>query len=101
MEGLLAGALDLLIVLTLLTLVWQALNSKDLFAAVVFFIAHGLVMALAWVRLQAPDIALAEAAIGAGLTGVLLLNAAGQLGSETTAQWEGDAHGAAGETERL
>lgn len=91
---------DALVVLTLLTLAWQALRTQDLFAAVVFFIAHGLVMALAWVRLQAPDIALAEAAIGAGLTGVLLLNAAGQLGSETTRRWKGGEHGAAGETER-
>ena len=32
-------------------------------------------MAVAWVRLRAPDIALAETAIGAGLTGVLLLDA--------------------------
>lgn len=94
------SVLDVLIVLTLLGLAWQALSARDLFAAVVFFIAHGLVMALAWVRLQAPDLALAEAAIGAGLTGVLLLNAAGHIGSETTGAWEGDAHGAAGETER-
>lgn len=91
---------DLLIVLTLLALAWRALSSRDLFAAVVLFIAHGLVMALAWVRLAAPDIALAEAAIGAGLTGVLLLDAAGQLGGRTTRPWAGDEHGAAGEPER-
>jgi len=36
-------------------------------------------MALSWARLQAPDIALAEAAIGAGLTGALLLDAYGAL----------------------
>jgi uncharacterized MnhB-related membrane protein len=36
-------------------------------------------MALAWARLGAPDIALAEAAIGAGLTGALLLDAVGHL----------------------
>jgi len=34
----------------------------------------GLLMALAWVRLAAPDIALAEAAIGTGITGVLLID---------------------------
>jgi len=32
-------------------------------------------LSLAWVRLSAPDVALAEAAIGAGLTGALLLAA--------------------------
>jgi len=32
-------------------------------------------MALAWVRMRAPDVALAEAALGAGLTGPLFLSA--------------------------
>jgi hypothetical protein len=51
-------------------------------------IAHmlwgGLLMALAWARLEAPDIALAEAAIGAGLTGALLLDAVGQMARSST-----------------
>ncbi len=53
----------------------------DLFRAIVLFIAFGLLMALAWVRLDAPDVALAEAAIGAGLTGALLLGALARLRS--------------------
>ena len=72
---LLRWAFDGLLVFALLWLAWQALGTPDLFKAIVLFIAFGLVMALAWVRLQAPDIALAEAAIGAGLTGALLLAA--------------------------
>jgi len=36
-------------------------------------------MALDWVRLAAPDVALAEAAIGAGLTGALLMAALARL----------------------
>jgi uncharacterized MnhB-related membrane protein len=67
--------LDGMLVLALLWLAWRALSSPDLFTAIVLFVAFGLMMALAWVRLQAPDIALAEAAIGAGLTGALLLAA--------------------------
>jgi energy-converting hydrogenase B subunit D len=39
------------------------------------FIAFGLLMALVWGRLNAFDVAMAEAAIGAGLTGALLLAA--------------------------
>jgi energy-converting hydrogenase B subunit D len=46
---------------------------------VVLFIAYGLIMALAWVRLGAPDLALAEAALGAGVTGALFLNAIRRL----------------------
>ncbi|ADI14866.1 Na(+)/H(+) antiporter subunit B [Truepera radiovictrix] len=77
---------DVLIVVGLLMLAWGALRGRELFTAVVLFIAYGLVMALAWVRLGAPDIALAEAAVGAGLTGVLLLDAAAQLGRDAHAE---------------
>jgi energy-converting hydrogenase B subunit D len=70
---------DGLLVSALVWLAWHALASVDLFKAVVLFIAFGLLMALAWVRLEAPDVALAEAAIGAGFTGALLLDALGHL----------------------
>ena len=72
-------ALDGLLALTLLWLAWRVLASADLFKSIVFFIAFGLVMALIWVRLGAPDVALAEAAIGAGLTGALFLAALSRL----------------------
>lgn len=52
-----------------------SLSAQKLFTAIVLFIAFGLLMALAWARLDAADIALVEAAIGAGLTGALLLSA--------------------------
>ena len=70
---------DILLGSTLLWLAWRALASEDLFKGIVLFIAFGLLMALAWIRLNAPDIALAEAAIGAGLTGALLLAALARL----------------------
>ncbi len=72
---LLYSVFDALLGVALLWLAWRTLASPDLFRAIVLFIAFGLLMALAWVRLDAPDIALAEAAIGAGLTGALLLAA--------------------------
>lgn len=64
---------DLTLILTLIWLAWRLLATPQLFKAIVLFIAFGLLMSLAWVRLQAPDIALAEAAIGAGVTGALFL----------------------------
>jgi len=51
------------------------LGVRDLFAAAVLFISNGLLLALAWARLGAPDVAMAEAAIGAGITGALVLAA--------------------------
>lgn len=52
---------------------------RGIFRSIMFFIVYGLLMAVAWVRLDAVDVALAEAAIGAGLTGVLFLAAFGRL----------------------
>jgi energy-converting hydrogenase B subunit D len=75
----LALAFDLLLIAALVWSAARALAVADLFRGVVLFIVFGLLMALAWARLGAPDIALAEAAIGAGLTGALLLDAVGHL----------------------
>ena len=72
---------DVLLVVTLFWLAWMSLAATDLFKAIVLFIAFGLLMALAWARLQAPDIALTEAAIGAGLTGALLLSTLARISS--------------------
>ncbi|MCG7983594.1 MAG: DUF4040 domain-containing protein [Candidatus Thiodiazotropha lotti] len=64
---------DLLLAGMLIGLAWAALSSDDLRRGVVLFIAFGLLLAIVWARLHAPDLALAEAAIGAGLSGALLL----------------------------
>jgi multisubunit Na+/H+ antiporter MnhB subunit len=50
--------------------------ARATFAAVVGFVTFGLALTLAWVRLEAIDVAMTEAAIGSGLTGALLLVAA-------------------------
>lgn len=64
---------DMLLGCAIIALAIASLTVRDLFAAVVLFIIFGLLSALAWVRLSAPDVALAEAAIGTGVTGALLL----------------------------
>ncbi|WP_313056286.1 hydrogenase subunit MbhD domain-containing protein, partial [Pseudomonas lopnurensis] len=61
--------LDGMLGLLLLALAGGALHVRQLYAGVLLFIAFGLVLALVWARLGAADLALAEAAIGAGLTG--------------------------------
>lgn len=64
---------DLLLAALLMWLGWEALTARSLLRAIVMFIAFGLSMGLAWTRLDAPEVALAEIAVGAGLTGALLL----------------------------
>ncbi len=70
-EWLFDGTLGLLLV----ALALGALHGRNLYASVLLFVAFGMVMAVIWARLGAADLALAEAAIGAGLTGVLLFAA--------------------------
>lgn len=67
--------LDLLMVALMLVLAIGTLYARSLRQAAILFIVFGLVVALVWARLRAPDIALAEAAIGSGLAGALLLAA--------------------------
>jgi multisubunit Na+/H+ antiporter MnhB subunit len=66
---------DGLLAVILIVLAVRILTVANLFHAVALFIAFGLLMAMTWVRLAAPDVALAEAGIGAALTGVLLVDA--------------------------
>lgn len=68
-----ALAIDLLLALALVVLAWQSLVGASLFRAIVLFMVFGLTLALGWARLGSPDLAMAEAAIGAGVTGALLL----------------------------
>jgi len=70
---------DCLVFGLLLFCAWRSLYADSLFSCIVAFISFGLVMAIAWLRLGAPDVALAEAAVGAGVTGSLLLATLGRL----------------------
>lgn len=75
--------IDALLAAALLALATASLRAPASGTGSALFIAFGLVLALAWTRLGAPDVALAEAAIGAGVTGALLLDAAAQLDSRS------------------
>ena len=72
-------ALDIgLAALVLAVAVWT-IFAREAFAAVVGYVAYGLLLSIVWVRLFAVDVALTEAAIGSGVTGVLLIGAAARL----------------------
>ena len=71
---------DILLAAVLPLLTWRVLAARELFTSVVLFIALGLLISLAYLRLAAPDVALAEAAIGAGVTGALLLDTLARIG---------------------
>jgi len=73
------GAPTLALIALILGLALWIVLARETFAAVAGFIAYGLLLTLAWVGLSAVDVAMTEAAIGAGLTGALLIGAASRL----------------------
>jgi multisubunit Na+/H+ antiporter MnhB subunit len=75
------------LVLLLLGLALWTTIARNTFAAVAGFIAYGLLLTLAWLALAAIDVALTEAAIGAGLTGALLIGAASRLRGVEASAW--------------
>ena len=68
----------MLVILILAVAVWTV-TVRDSFAAGIGYATYGLLLALAWVRLAAVDAALTEAAIGGGLTSVLMIRATVRL----------------------
>jgi multisubunit Na+/H+ antiporter MnhB subunit len=72
-------AFDIVLTTLLLALAVWIVVAATTFTSVVVFIAYGLLLAIAWVQLFAIDVALTEAAIGSGLTGMLFLRATRRL----------------------
>jgi multisubunit Na+/H+ antiporter MnhB subunit len=72
-------ALNAALALFVLGLALWTVVARDTFAAVVGFVAYGMLLTLVWVQLQGVDVALIEGAIGGGLTGALLVRAAARL----------------------
>jgi multicomponent Na+:H+ antiporter subunit B len=66
---------DLILLLVLIATAVLSLMARDLLAAVALLATFSLFAALLFTGLQALDVALVEAALGAGLTGILLIAA--------------------------
>jgi uncharacterized MnhB-related membrane protein len=78
--------LDVGLALLVVGLAAWTIAARNLFASVVGYVAYGLLLALVWVRLYAPDVALTEAAVGSGVTGVLLVTAGKRLGAASASE---------------
>ena len=66
--------IDIFLSFGLLWLAFRMVQTNNLFNVTVYFIVFGMILALVWVRLGAFDLALAEVALGSGITGALLLD---------------------------
>ena len=54
--------------------------TRDLLAAVLIQLGFSTVMAVIWLMLESPDLAVTEAAVGTGVTGVLFFSAFRRIG---------------------
>lgn len=53
--------------------------TKNILRAVIVYMAYSVIMAVVWILLESPDLAITEAAVGAGITGLLMFLTLGQL----------------------
>jgi len=60
----------ILLLILLITGITAPLQKNSMLTVIVFT-TFGLVMSVVWIMLQAPDLAITEAAVGAGVTSVL------------------------------
>jgi len=65
--------LDLLLLSILVLCALAAVRTRDLLGAVIIYAAYSLLMAIIWLQLGAPDVAITEAALGAGVTTILMI----------------------------
>ena len=47
-------------------------RAKSLLSSVIIFMSQGLAMSIVWIMLRSPDLAITEAAVGAGISSILM-----------------------------
>lgn len=74
------AAINILLLLFLVVCAIVVARTKDLLSATIIFGAYSMVMSIIWQQLHSPDVAITEAAIGAGVTSLLFLAAISRTG---------------------
>ena len=66
---------DIFMVLLLTLLIGNAIAvvmTKNLLSMIIIFMAQSLVMVMIWILLESPDLAITEAAVGLGISSLLM-----------------------------
>ncbi len=48
-----------------------AISVRNLLNSIIIFMSYSLIMSIIWILLESPDLAITEAAVGAGITSIL------------------------------
>lgn len=68
-------ALNVILLLFIIACAVAVAATKNLLSAVIIFMAQGLVVSIVWILLRSPDLAITEAAVGAGVSSILMFAA--------------------------
>jgi len=64
---------NILIVIVMILGAVATAFTKNIMAAIIVFMVYSLMMAILWQQLNAPDLAITEASVGAGITSILFI----------------------------
>ncbi len=70
------NGIEILKIVLLILLIVCAVSvniTKKLLPSVIIFMAYSSIMAVVWILMESPDLAITEAAVGAGISGLLFL----------------------------
>ena len=62
---------ECILLLCLIVCAMSVAFTKDLLTSIIIFMSYSLLMCVIWIILQSPDLAITEAAVGAGVTSIL------------------------------
>ncbi len=62
---------EILLLVSLIVCAVSVAVFRDLLTSIIIFMSYSLIMCVIWVLLQSPDLAITEAAVGAGVTSIL------------------------------
>lgn len=66
--------MDMIKLILLIFLVVCAISvslTKNLLTSIIIYMSYSVVMSIIWIMLESPDLAITEAAVGAGVTSIL------------------------------
>lgn len=62
---------EMILLISLIVCSVSVAFTKDLLTSIIIFMSYSLIMCVIWILLQSPDLAITEAAVGAGVTSIL------------------------------
>lgn len=69
--GLLMKIFQIVLFIFLIVCAISVTFSKNLLNSIIIFMSYSLIMSIIWILLESPDLAITEAAVGAGITSIL------------------------------